>query len=73
MLITLSPLADAAPDDIERLLDSAFGTDRHSRTAYRIRANALAHANASDVFPYLFDNSGNFVARNLRDWFEAKL
>ena len=38
MLITLSPLADAAPDDVERLLDAAFGTDRHERTAYRIRA-----------------------------------
>jgi predicted N-acetyltransferase YhbS len=41
-LITLSPLADAAPADIERLLDSAFGTDRHGRTAYRIRAGMAA-------------------------------
>jgi predicted N-acetyltransferase YhbS len=29
---------DSQPDDaIERLLDAAFGTDRHGRTAYRIR------------------------------------
>lgn len=32
------PLAHADPADIERLLDAAFGTDRHGRTAYRLRA-----------------------------------
>jgi predicted N-acetyltransferase YhbS len=36
-LITLSPLADVQPDAVESLLDAAFGTDRHGRTAYRIR------------------------------------
>ncbi|WP_420137190.1 GNAT family N-acetyltransferase [Sphingomonas sp.] len=46
-MITLSPLADAAPDDVERLLDSAFGTDRHSRTAYRIRAGMAPIADLS--------------------------
>jgi len=36
-LITLLPLATIAPDRVESLLDAAFGSDRHSRTAYRIR------------------------------------
>jgi len=37
LLITLSPLADADAHAVESLLDAAFGTDRHGRTAYRIR------------------------------------
>lgn len=37
MLITLMPLADMPIDDVDALLDSAFGNDRQSRTAYRIR------------------------------------
>lgn len=32
------PLTAIAPDAIEALLDSAFGTDRRGRTAYKIRA-----------------------------------
>ncbi|EZP71362.1 N-acetyltransferase GCN5 [Sphingomonas paucimobilis] len=31
------PLNNVPPQDIERLLDAAFGTDRHGRTAYLIR------------------------------------
>lgn len=38
-LITLVPLAEIAPDRVETLLDAAFGTDRHGRTAYAIRKN----------------------------------
>ncbi len=37
-MINIAPLASAEPSAIERLLDSAFGADRHGRTAYRIRA-----------------------------------
>jgi len=37
LLITLSPLADADPNQVERLLDAAFGTDRRGRTAYKLR------------------------------------
>jgi predicted N-acetyltransferase YhbS len=37
-LITLVPLAEADPVAVETLLDAAFGTDRHGRTAYRLRA-----------------------------------
>ncbi|MBY8828775.1 GNAT family N-acetyltransferase [Hephaestia mangrovi] len=31
-------LAEIAPDRVEQLLDRAFGSDRHGRTAYSIRA-----------------------------------
>ena len=41
-MIEFVPIADIAPDQIEGLLDRAFGTDRHQRTAYRIRAGTLA-------------------------------
>ncbi|MEO6042206.1 MAG: N-acetyltransferase [Croceibacterium sp.] len=34
---SLIPLAQAAAADVERVLDAAFGTDRHRRTAYAIR------------------------------------
>jgi predicted N-acetyltransferase YhbS len=37
LLITLSPLADADPNDVELLLDAAFGADRRGRTAYKVR------------------------------------
>jgi predicted N-acetyltransferase YhbS len=36
-LSELRPLATLAPADVEALLDAAFGTDRHQRTAYRVR------------------------------------
>lgn len=36
-IFNLAPLSDAAPCDIETLLDAAFGPDRHLRTAYRVR------------------------------------
>lgn len=37
-MIRIVPLTNIAPTDIEALLDAAFGTDRHARTAYKIRA-----------------------------------
>ncbi|KRB86835.1 GCN5 family acetyltransferase [Sphingomonas sp. Root710] len=37
-MITLVPIASVASSDVEALLDQAFGTDRHQRTAYRLRA-----------------------------------
>lgn len=33
----LVPLADVSAKEVESLLDAAFGTDRHGRTAYRVR------------------------------------
>lgn len=37
-MIQLLPIADVAESAVEAVLDAAFGTDRHGRTAYRIRA-----------------------------------
>jgi predicted N-acetyltransferase YhbS len=36
-MATLVPLSTVDPGRVEDLLDAAFGTDRHGRTAYRIR------------------------------------
>ena len=36
-LATIIPLADIAPEEIEHLLDRAFGPGRQTRTAYRVR------------------------------------
>lgn len=36
------PIADVAPEAVETLLDAAFGTDRHGRTAYRMRDGVSA-------------------------------
>ncbi|WP_375404020.1 GNAT family N-acetyltransferase [uncultured Sphingomonas sp.] len=36
------PLAQIDPAEVERLLDRAFGPDRHTRTAYKVRGTALA-------------------------------
>ena len=47
LLITLSPLAEADPAAVEALLDAAFGTDRHQRTAYRLREGMRAIADLS--------------------------
>ena len=41
-LIRILPLADIAPEAVERLLDAAFGADRHGRTAYRLRKGMAA-------------------------------
>lgn len=41
-LIEFLPIADIAPARIEHLLDLAFGSDRHGRTAYRIRDGMIA-------------------------------
>lgn len=37
MPILTLPIVRAVPAEIEALLDAAFGTDRHGRTAYRLR------------------------------------
>lgn len=36
-MFNLVPLADVPFEAVELLLDAAFGTDRHGRTAYRVR------------------------------------
>lgn len=51
---TLIPLAQVEPAMIEELLDRAFGPDRHTRTAYKVREGvewlpALSFAALDDV------------------------
>ena len=41
-MIEVLPSAAVAPAAVEALLDRAFGTDRHGRTAYRIREGMTA-------------------------------
>ena len=41
-MIELVALETVAADAVEHLLDRAFGTDRHTRTAYRLRAGVQA-------------------------------
>lgn len=41
-MIDLVPIGDVAPDAVEQLLDRAFGTDRHLRTAYALREGTIA-------------------------------
>jgi predicted N-acetyltransferase YhbS len=38
MTVRIAPYAEADPVQVEALLDAAFGTDRHGRTAYTLRA-----------------------------------
>ena len=40
-VIALVPLAAVEPEAVEALLDRAFGPDRRTRTAYRIRSGTL--------------------------------
>ncbi len=40
--ISIVPIADVSDADVEALLDVAFGSDRHGRTAYRLRAGTRA-------------------------------
>lgn len=41
-MLDILPIAAARPAAVEALLDAAFGTDRHNRTAYRLRAGTHA-------------------------------
>ena len=57
-LPTLSPLDKADPAAVERVLDAAFGPDRHKRTAYAIRQDAECLAALCFA---AFDESGTLV------------
>jgi len=41
-MLRFVPLAEIAPEQVEQLLDRAFGPDRHGRTAYAVRAGTVA-------------------------------
>lgn len=47
ILPAIVPIADAAPAEVEALLDAAFGADRRERTAYRLRAGVRPIADLS--------------------------
>ncbi|MEP6785192.1 MAG: GNAT family N-acetyltransferase [Sphingomonadales bacterium] len=63
MTIRIAPLSDANPLAVEALLDSAFGTDRHTRTAYRIRVGTTAIPELSFA---AFD--GDELVGSLQSW-----
>ena len=60
----LVPIGTVDRDAIEHLLDLAFGTDRHGRTAYRLREGVLAEAGASCA---ALDETGRLVG-SLQSW-----
>lgn len=41
-MVEIFPLAQLAAAEVEAILDAAFGSDRHGRTAYRLRADMAA-------------------------------
>ncbi|SOB87918.1 Predicted N-acetyltransferase YhbS [Sphingomonas guangdongensis] len=55
---TLLPLAQASAEDVESLLDAAFGPDRRARTAYRLRAGTRPINEASFA---AIDNRGALI------------
>lgn len=63
-MITLAPIAAADPAAVEALLDAAFGTDRHGRTAYRLREGVAAIPELSFA---AFDDAGELVG-SLQSW-----
>jgi predicted N-acetyltransferase YhbS len=46
-LVEIFPLSKLAADQVEAILDAAFGADRRGRTAYRLRAGTAALAGLS--------------------------
>jgi len=59
----LHPLSAAPLETLETLLDRAFGTDRHERTAYAIRAGTEPLDNLSFVAM-----NGDSLAGSLQSW-----
>lgn len=62
-MITVVPLSTIAAEPIEALLDAAFGTDRHTRTAYRLRKGARA----IDALSFAALDCGDLVG-TLQSW-----
>jgi len=57
-MIQFSPLTGTSADALNALLDDAFGTDRHLRTAYLLRKGMTA----IDHLSFAILNSGDLVA-----------
>lgn len=63
-MIDIVPIAAANAADVEALLDAAFGTNRHGRTAYKLREGVAAIASLSFA---AFDTAGELVG-SLQCW-----
>ena len=63
-MLNIVPLSEADPNDVEQLLDAAFGTDRHGRTAYRLREGAAPIPELSFA---ALDADGDLVG-SLQSW-----
>ncbi len=63
-MATLIPLGQVEPDLIEQLLDATFGTDRHARTAYRIREGA----NWLEALSFAALDQDNMLAGTIQCW-----
>lgn len=61
---TLSPLATRTDAEIEAVLDAAFGTDRHGRTAYAIRLGCAWLAD----FSYAVTDDTGLLLGVLQSW-----
>lgn len=60
----IGPITDVEPGAVEALLDRAFGTDRHGRTAYRLRVGTSAIPELSFA---IIDDQGR-LAGTLQSW-----
>lgn len=63
-MIQISPLLPVPAAEIDALLDAAFGADRRGRTAYRLRAGAIAIPELSFA---AHDGAGRLVG-TLQSW-----
>jgi predicted N-acetyltransferase YhbS len=61
--IRLSPIVETVAEDVDHLLDLAFGYDRHQRTAYRLREGVAAERAASIA---AYDGEG--LVGSLQSW-----
>lgn len=58
------PLSAVSADAVETLLDRAFGADRHTRTAYRIRAGT----DAIGAFSFAAIDDGEQLLGSIQSW-----
>lgn len=62
-MTTVQPLSAVAPGTLEALLDLAFGTDRHGRTAYAVREGTTP----IDTLSFVALRDGD-IAGSLQSW-----
>lgn len=67
MTILLCPFAKADPQKVEELLDAAFGADRHTRTAYRIR-EAMPVIDALSFAAFAKGHAGDMLVGTIQCW-----